>query len=129
MVKNPNLSEEELVGRSIKAINTLLNKYQLRECFHKDDKCSSKIIEAHSIQRNRVLKNISDDGHIMMFQMITNNKEAKWKPEERGLNKATVFSGFCEYHERKIFKPIDLYDYEEDNEEQEFLFAYRALAK
>lgn len=124
-----NIDRKEAVGRTIKALNTLHNKYQLCECFHKNNNCSSEIIDAHSIQKNRILKNIAENGHILMFQMTPDDKKEKWEPEVIGLNKATVFNGFCKYHDQEIFKPIDLYNYEEENEEQEFLFAYRALAK
>jgi len=129
MEKNLNIGSEEAVGRTLRALKTLQDRYQLQECFLKDNKCSSDIIEAHSIQKNRVLKSISQDGHIMMFQMTNNDEEATWEPNKIGLKKATVFTGFCKHHDQEIFKPIDLYDYEEANEEQEFLFAYKALAK
>ena len=128
MDKNLTTDRNEAVGRSIKALNTLYNRYKLRECFFKDYKCSSEIIEAHSIQKNRILKNISKDGHIMMFEM-SHDESHNWEPKTKGLNKATVFTGFCKYHDQEIFKPIDLCDYKEGNNEQEFLFAYRALAK
>lgn len=129
MKRNSISDRKEVAGRTIKAFDTLYKRYQMRECFYKDDECSSEIIEAHSIQRNRVLKNISEDGHIMMFQMTTSDNEPDWKPEKKGLNKATVFTGFCKHHDQEIFKPIDLYDYEEGNDQQEFLYAYKALAK
>lgn len=45
-----------------------------------------------------------------------------------GRKKATTFTGFCDYHDSKIFSPIENEDYVEENKEQEFLFAYRALA-
>ena len=46
-----------------------------------------------------------------------------------GRNKATTFTGFCEHHDNSIFEPIEKHDYIPRNREQEFLFAYRALAK
>jgi hypothetical protein len=46
-----------------------------------------------------------------------------------GVRKATTFTGFCEFHDTTIFRPIEVYDYTPGNKEQEFLFAYRALAK
>jgi hypothetical protein len=129
MKKDFNIDSKEVGGRTVRALKTLHDRYQLRECFYKDDSCSSNIIKAHSVQRNRVLKNISDNGHVMMFQVKPFEEDHRWEPDKIGLNKATVFTGFCEYHDQEIFKPIDLYDYEEGNEEQEFLFAYKALAK
>lgn len=48
---------------------------------------------------------------------------------EIGRKKATTFTGFCGVHDFEIFKPIEEVDYSKGNKEQEFLFAYRALAK
>lgn len=126
MVKPNN---EELAGRSIKALHSLFQRFQLRECFHPDSICSSQIIKAHSIQKNRILNNLSDNGHILMFQSSKEDEGLTWKPSEIGLNKATVFTGFCKYHDQEIFEPIDIYEFESENEEQVFLFAYKALAK
>jgi hypothetical protein len=126
MVKPNN---EEVAGRSIKALHSLFQRFQLRECFHADSDCSSQIIKAHSIQKNRILSNLSDNGHILMFQSSIEYAGLNWKPSEIGLHKATVFTGFCKNHDQKIFEPIDIYEFQSYNEEQEFLFAYKALAK
>ena len=64
-----------------------------------------------------------------MFQSSKGSEGLNRKPSEIGLNKATVFTGFCKYHDQKIFEPIDGYEFEPENKEQEFLFAYKALAK
>jgi hypothetical protein len=46
----------------------------------------------------------------------------------RGINKATTFTGFCEYHDTLIFRPIETREYCISNQEHNFLFAYRAFA-
>ena len=48
---------------------------------------------------------------------------------EVGLQEATVFKGFCKKHDDQIFSLIDDYKYIKGDKDQEFLFAYRALAK
>lgn len=39
-----------------KKLLELKRESYVRECFHKDEKCSEKIISAHSIQNNKILK-------------------------------------------------------------------------
>lgn len=51
----------------------------------------------------------------------------KYKVERKGKNEATVFTGFCKYHDSKVFSPIENYDYNEEIK-QDFLFAYRAFS-
>jgi hypothetical protein len=105
-----------------------------KECF-KNSGCDN-IIKAHSIQENKILKKIAVDGHVVMVandritmvdgQIDTDNLV---KIELIGKGKATRFQGFCQEHDREIFKPIELNDYIAGNKEQNFLFAYRTLAK
>ncbi len=45
-----------------------------------------------------------------------------------GKKQATTFNGFCGYHDTVLFRPIEEKNYIGEKE-QEFLFAYRALAK
>ncbi len=106
----------------------LLQKYNLEECLHFDKKsCSGKIIDAHSIQNNRILNKISKDGHVMMFSYDFDINDMTMKRMGRKI--ATTFSGFCQYHDVKVFQPIENYDYNQSNHEQNCLFAYRALIK
>jgi hypothetical protein len=79
---------------------------------------------AHSIQRNGVLNKIAENGNVIGFG-FSNGRGF----ESVGIAKASTFSGFCAEHDQHIFKPIDLNPYYIGNSEQEFLFAYRALAK
>jgi len=110
--------------------NKLKKDCMWKACFHKDENCSEKIIKAHSIQNNRVLNKISENGHVYMFDAhIDYNQGLVTKMKEEGRGKATTFTGFCGYHDKKIFEPIEDYDFVPGNKEQEFLYAYRALAK
>lgn len=122
-------NSREMEKRTIKAFYDLKKRYQISECFNKNDRCSPTIIEAHSIQKNRILKGISENGHVLMFQSLPDIGKLKWEPVLEGINTATIFTGFCDYHDVELFRPIDTLNYEIENEEQEFLFAYRAVAK
>ena len=90
------------------------------------NECSGKIIKAHSIQNNRILKKIAYKG--VVNQIKGENLIFKQDGSEVGRKIATTFSGFCNYHDNELFKPIELKNYDPNNKEQEFFFAYRALA-
>jgi len=102
---------------------------QLKECFHEDENCNERIIKAHSVQNNKILNVISEDGHVHMFgSELDEGYHLKAKMQNKGRKVATTFTGFCGYHDNEIFKPIEAHHYIIGNKEQEFLFAYRALA-
>lgn len=67
--------------------------------------CSEKIIKAHSIQNNKILNKISTKGEVFMpcpkadnpFKVMT----------KYGRKEATVFTGFCKYHDKVVFQAIE----------------------
>jgi hypothetical protein len=101
----------------------------VKECFHQDKNCSPGIIFAHSIQNNKILKKISHNGDVLYFDYYDEDNNLKFKLKRTGRKKATTFTGFCNHHDTSIFSSIENKDYKEGDKEQEFLFAYRALAK
>jgi hypothetical protein len=58
---------------------------------------------------------------------VVHNK-LQFKFDEIGKGKASIFSGFCNHHDTNIFKKVETKDYIPGDQEQNFLFAYRALA-
>ena len=109
-------------------INRLRKDILFKECFHKDEFCDTKIIKAHSIQNNKILDKISENGKILSFVSSNNLGQSELEMKKTGKKKASIFTGFCQYHDNNIFQPIELFDYEKHNKEHEFLFAYRSLA-
>ncbi|KAF1681263.1 hypothetical protein [Bacillus sp. SKDU12] len=104
------------------------NQALVKRCFHEDENCN-KIIKAHSIQNNKILSKISENGEVLMFSSepdVDNFISTSLRPQ--GRKKATTFTGFCGYHDA-IFTPIEESDYVIGNREQEFLYAYRACTK
>ncbi|MGE7874802.1 hypothetical protein [Bacillus paramycoides] len=102
----------------------------LKECFHQNESCSDKIIKAHSIQNNRILNKISENGEVLMIGGGSDNSSNfKTSMQRKGRKIATTFTGFCGRHDNDLFIPIEEKNYQLGNKEQEFLFAYRALAK
>lgn len=99
---------------------------RFKECIHPDKThCSERIIGAHTIQNNKILSRISDNGELYMpcpkpdLQLGLQNKY--------GRKEATTFTGFCGYHDKITFQPIEDHDFI-GSKEQVFLHVYRAFA-
>lgn len=60
-------------GDATQWLGEIKKQAYLKECFHKDSNCSSKIIFAHSIQNNRILKKISHNGEVLCFSVTEDN--------------------------------------------------------
>ena len=102
-----------------KKVRELMNKSRPSKCLHpKREECSEKIIKAHSIQNNRILNFISENGKVISMR-------DKFSPIGRGV--ATTFSGFCSKHDNQLFVDIEDIPYLTGNMKQNFLFSYRAL--
>ncbi|HLP89681.1 MAG TPA: hypothetical protein VK184_13950 [Nostocaceae cyanobacterium] len=110
-------------------LQSLKRKSYIKECFHSDENCLLPIKLAHSIQNNRILNKIAVNGEVLCIEHLEENGDIKLILKKTGRKKATTFTGFCNYHDTKIFIPIESKDYQERDKEQEFIFAYRALAK
>lgn len=99
---------------------------RIKQCLHPNkEMCSEKIIGAHSIQNNKILKRISTEGQVYMPCPKNDNPfspMAKW-----GRKEATVFTGFCGYHDNEMFKAIENEDFNKNNY-QIFLYIYRCFA-
>ncbi|MFH0772273.1 MAG: SEC-C metal-binding domain-containing protein [Candidatus Omnitrophota bacterium] len=93
-------------------------------------KCIGKIVKAHTIQRNGGLSKIAQNNHV--YRIIPDSFRKPGMPrcilDSIGIKKASVFTGFCEYHDTQIFKPIEQFLFT-GQQEQIFLLAYRPLCK
>lgn len=82
------------------------------ECLHFDagEKCTN-IIHAHSIQKNSTLSAICDESnHVLMrYSDAARIRKANGNIPFRkiGIKEASVFRGFCGYHDNQLFEPID----------------------
>lgn len=127
-------SEEEAISRS-EAIKTS-NKISSRECCmvpeELSNKCTKKIIHAHTVSKSGSLSTIADDtNHVMGLKislpnMIKNNGQLH--PEKIGIKQASTFKGFCEYHDNALFSCVEDQEFV-GSEEQCFALAYRAVSK
>ena len=111
----------------------IINLYEMAEhipkikiCLYPEkDKCNGKIKRAHTIQNNKILVNVSDNGDIIALNGKSNLifQDA----EKQGRKRATTFWGFCDYHDTVVFEPIENNDYDKSIF-QTFLYTYRTFA-
>ncbi|EPM6851192.1 YecA family protein [Enterococcus hirae] len=96
-------------------------------CFGFDANCKHGYIGAHSLQNNGVLNLIANDNHVYMLDM--NYQENLLTPQlefrKIGKKQASIFNGFCKYHDEKYFKIIEDVPFK-GNAEQNYWFAFRA---
>lgn len=93
--------------------------------------CSGKIIRAHSISKSASLKTIARNGHVYtMSASVFSLEKSKGKIglELVGINRASTFTGFCQKHDKYLFKEM------EDEEFvatpcQMFLLSYRSICR
>ena len=112
------------------ALGKLLKELTIKKCFYPDKvNCSEKIVKAHSIQESRILKRIAKNGEVMMVGPNATKPEFQLAMKPVGKARATTFTGFCGRHDKIVFQPIEDHDYDPANQEQNLLFAYRALSK
>jgi len=99
---------------------------RIKRCLHpKSDECSEKIIGAHSIQNNKIIKRLSSNGIVYMPCPKSDNPFAPMTVY--GRKEATVFTGFCGYHNKTVFQPIEdgMFD---KSIQHIFLYTYRCFA-
>ena len=93
--------------------------------------CSRKIIRAHTVPRSGSLAKIAENGHVYALVPSLENlikHQGVLHPQLVGINSASTLTGFCSYHDNKLFAPIEQQQFT-GTEEQCFLLAYRAQAR
>lgn len=119
------MTEEERIMKEFAILEQAFNESKIKECFYFDhSNCDKGIINAHSIQKNKILKHIAKDGMVIA---IKKNIEPFNKIQPLGKKVASTFTGFCGYHDNALFMPIEDKQYL-GTLQQKFLFAYRAFA-
>lgn len=104
----------------------------VKHCFHPEKtNCSPNIVKAHSVQKERVLAQLEEliNGNNLIYTL---DEIADQDFNINGLNpigkkKASIFTGFCGYHDKSLFKSIEDKGFS-GAPEQLYLFAYRAFA-
>lgn len=90
--------------------------------------CKEKAIQnSHSIPKSAVLKNISDNNHVLTPVFDFNSNIPKNKMSLVGINKASVFPGYCIKHENifKLFENDGIFD----TPQKALLQTYRTISR
>ena len=104
------------IGRILKLQTQVF--WRKRSCMHplaSEDTCKGKVIDAHTIQRKGPLEKIVDStNHVMQFQDdqkggFLEAKQVSWK-------KASVFPGYCSFHDSSLFSPIEKHAFKGSHE-------------
>ncbi len=105
-------------------VHEIIKSNRFKKCFFplsETEECGEKSILAHSLQKEKALRNIAINGEVMGF-------DAKDGLKKIGIGKASTFSCFCDEHDKTMFQPI-----EDSNfiraDQQIFLYNYRSFIR
>lgn len=122
-----------LKGQKILPFAAICNKYYKNTkkefCIHPeaDPEMCNEIINAHTLQRSRILKEIiNSKNEVLTFNPPQYDENHMLKLRSIGWKKASTFRAFCKYHDDKTFEMLEKKDFI-STAEQLFLLAYRAL--
>lgn len=88
------------------------------------EECKGKIKRAHTIQNNRILNKVADNGKLIVLNEKVNLMFQGSGEKGRGI--VSTFWGFCDYHDTTLFEPIENYNYDKSLL-QTFLYTYRTF--
>lgn len=115
----------------LKLYASLCREAAIKECtlLNDSDECDGKIVNAHSIQRGKILQSISKDGEVfeLAFEIFDEIKPTI-QFKKVGTKKFSTFSGFCQKHDKCIFQPIEDKVFT-NSLEQRMIYSYRAITK
>lgn len=106
------------------------SKNKSRKCLV--DGCEKSAIKSHALQKNGILKQISEKNHLFQFSNVPPFQKAKkgsFELSRIGINDVYTFPGFCKDHDSSIFKPIEVNKFEIESANSISLFSYRALCQ
>ncbi|SFL00260.1 hypothetical protein SAMN05216357_110100 [Porphyromonadaceae bacterium KH3CP3RA] len=95
------------------------------------DDCNHEAINSHLIQRNGILKNLAEDGHVYevgrkdIFKLDRVKTPFEFKCI--GISKSISHPVFCSNHDNNLFHDIDQSNIDISNNKTWLLFSYRAI--
>lgn len=114
----------ERFGRAFTAKNCLAPAVWLKQC-------GGRISRAHTVPKSGSLQRIARQGHVYSLVPSLDSlskHNGLLVPELLGINRASTFTGFCSWHDNKIFEPLEKRTFC-GTPEQCFLLGYRALSR
>ena len=104
----------------------LRKTFSRKECLHPEapNRCRGNIVKAHTVQKSGGLTKIAECGHVLTPDSSSDPTEMT----KVGINKASTFTGFCEFHDDSLFAPIEKRPLQLTRRHA-FLLAFRAVSK
>ena len=129
MSKGENIySPEQLIGQIQKEIETSSFRCLCQNCFNSS-------IQSHSQQKEKQLRAIAKDGLVYALNKnIYQHIKSLSRDEETslltktGIKEASVFRGYCSFHDELIFRPIEKAPLSPSDMEQAALLFLRAIS-
>jgi hypothetical protein len=109
--------------------SSMRREFAQKSCLHPEAAAGlcNKIIDAHTVQRANTLQALLDsENHLLSFHPFEPDSRGHLKLQRLGWRKASTFTGFCGYHDSKIFEPVERGPFV-FTPETAFLLTYRAL--
>lgn len=98
-------------GEARKHLSKIFDRKKYCSAFFDNDNCKLPIKGAHTVQRGRVLSSMAKGGHVGTFYRNRSGFE-QLRDVKTGIKKeASIFYGFCEYHDIELFKDIELNEF------------------
>ena len=95
------------------------------------DGCNESAINSHLLQKNGILNNVVENGHIIEMKM---EDYFKWKPNKapirfvsKGVNDAFSLKLFCNNHDTRLFKDVENHPLDLKNYRNQLLLSYRVI--
>ena len=105
-------------------------KKKKRECLLEN--CDKTAIKSHALQKNGILKQLSEKNHLFQFSNVTpfkKRRKGNFELSRIGINDVYTFPGFCKEHDSSVFKPIETSEFDIKSDKSINLFSYRALCQ
>lgn len=112
------------------AIKDFQKRFSAKVCLAPLSDCGGGIISAHTLSVEAMLRPISRDGHVYAIttNLYTPAAHGPAAISLLGINKTSVFNGFCSTHDKTLFSSIEDHPFA-CTPQQLFMHAYRAVAK
>jgi len=132
--KKCHLNRDKKQRPSIEEARKVYKKtFSKKYCLHPEansNTCKGGIVKAHSIQWGCGLSCIAEDNHVyrLMPKVTYSPPSYSIEVERIGINDASTFNGFCNFHDNNTFRQLEKYSFEASID-QIFLLAYRAQCR
>jgi hypothetical protein len=94
------------------------------------ENCSKTAINSHLLQKNGILDNLAENGHLIQLKppdLFRIDKSGFVEFKTIGIDQGISYPLFCNAHDTAVFKPIESAECDFSSINTQLLFSYRAL--